>query len=226
MIEDNWIPTDDDIKWTKQTIEQMSVGDTWGVADSILRKESEDHYAVLKASPASILPLQRIGKVLALLDIELTASDAEIVEDAQAAAQQSAEEWSCTQCDELIANFALELGKWVLLDDDDENESWRVAVSHETKEGETHEVALSPMDYHLVAGDAHFFSWKWNSTLERERIIELADADLLMDALQSGDIFIMPTNYEGDLIPPHLRGLLFEKDDSDEIPAHPQDEEE
>jgi hypothetical protein len=218
MIEDNWIPTDEDIKWTKQTIEQMSIGDTWGVADSILRKESEDHYDVLKASPASILPLQRIGKVLAELDIELTASNAEIVEDAQAAAQQSAQEWSCTQCDELIANFSLELGKWVLLDDD-EHESWRVAVSHQTNDGETHEVALSPMDYHLVAGDELFFSWKNNDTLERERIIELADADLLMDALQSGEVFIMPTNYEGDLIPPHLRGLLFEK-------HNPQDEEE
>jgi hypothetical protein len=45
--------------------------------------------------------------------------------------------------------------------------------------------------------------------LERHEIIRLADEDTLLSKLKNEEVFVMPTNYGGELIPPHLRGLIF-----------------
>jgi len=210
MIEDEWTPSDDDTEWMKNHLAQMQVGDTWGVADAILRKDIDNVLTVTQASPASILPLERIRKVCAQIGYKLITDGAKVIHDPQAAAQESAQEWACTHkdCEERIVNFDLENAVWNQLDDDF---SWRVMVTHETPEGDTHEVALSPMDYNLVAGDELFFTWDGMRVLEREEIIEMADNDTLMANLGAGFLIIMPTRHEGVVVPPHLRGLIFYK---------------
>ena len=90
MIEDNWEPSQEDIDWTKEHYERMQVGDTSGVADAVIRKD-EDELVVIKATPHSILPLQRIGKVCHALGIKLSAEEAEMVDDSMQAAQETAQ---------------------------------------------------------------------------------------------------------------------------------------
>ncbi len=209
MIEDNWEPTDEDIKWTQDHIERMQIGDTWGIADSTIRKEEDGSMNVLKASPASLIPLQRIRKVCEKIGVELNTDDAELIQDPEAAAQESAKEWVCPTSGIPIVDFNLAEPEWVLTEAD--SEAWAVLVRHPSDEedGEMYEVALSPMDYHLVAGDELFFSWNGMRVLERHEIILLADDDTLLSRLQNKEVFVMPTNYGGELIPPHLRGLIF-----------------
>ncbi len=207
MIEDGWEPAQEDVNWTKETIDKMSIGDTWGVADAVLRKIDDDHFDVLKASPASILPLQRVKKVLNELNVELTSDNAELVEDAQAAAQQSAETWTCPNSGVPIVNFDLDKPEWVCIEEGEE--TWRVIVSHTNEEGDVFEVPLSPMDYHLVAGDELFFTWDKMKVLERHEIIIMADEGTLSKSLNDKEVVIMPTMWNESLVPPHLRGLIF-----------------
>ena len=209
MIQDDWNPTKEDIEWTREQVEKMQVGDTWGVADAVLRKDVDNVLTVLKASPASIMPLERIKKVCNEIGYVLIDDQAEIIHDAQAAAQEAAQEWSCTHegCQERIVNFDLENVEWLCLDPD--AEAWRVVVSHETAEGERHDVQVSPMDYNLVAGDELFFTWEGMPVLERHEIIDLADAGTLLRAIETKRVVIMPSTWNSELVPPHLRGLIF-----------------
>lgn len=207
MIQEEWEPTEDDIGWTKDHFARMQVGDTWGVADAVIKKESETHLNVVSASPSSLLPLERIGKVCVALDIEFTAADAEIIHDPQGAAQEAAQEWEYEGIP--LTNFDLENAEWILVDDT--NETWGVVIRHESDDPDKpHEVTMAPMDYHLIAGDELFFSWKGMPVLEREEIITLADDRMFQRALFIERIVIMTTHDEdGDLVPPHLRGLIF-----------------
>jgi hypothetical protein len=207
MIQDNWNPSEEDLEWTREHFNRMQVGDTWGVADAVLKKVSDNHLNVESATPSSMMPLERIGKVCVALDIDFTAADAEIVHDPQEAAQKAALEWT-HESGIPVSNFDMENAEWVCLDED---ESWRVIVRHESDDPDKpHEVALAPMDYHLLAGDELFFSWKGMLVLEREEIIQIADDRMFQGALEDEQILIMTTHDEdGDLVPPHLRGLIF-----------------
>ena len=200
MIEDNWEPSQEDIDWTKEHYERMQVGDTWGVADAVIRKD-EDELVVIKATPHSILPLQRIGKVCHALGIKLSAEEAEMVDDSMQAAQETAQSWVHEESGEPLVNFDLEDVEWSCTDDIE----WRVLIKHDGG----HEQLLSPMDYHLLAGDDLFFSWKGMQVMEREALIDMADDTTFIEALTSGEVLLMPSEWNGDVIPPHLRGLVF-----------------
>jgi len=206
MIADDWKPQEEDINWTREHYEKMSIGDTWGVADAVLRKDEDNILTVLKASPASLLPLERIKKVCEIIGVELVADNAELIQDPQAAAQAAAEEWTSPNTGIPLVNFDLESAEWMLLDPDEE--SWRVAIRHHD-EGDTDEVALSPMDYHLLAGDELFFTWDNMRVLERHEIIDMADGGTIMRALEDNTVIIMPSVWKEKPVPPHLRGLIF-----------------
>lgn len=199
MIEDNWEPTTEDIEWTKDHYERMQVGDTWGIADAVLLKE-EDGFRVTKATPSSILPLERIGKVCIEIGITLSADGVEVVEDPMQAAQDTAQDWVHEESGVPLVNFDLDGAEW---HETDKGE-WRVLVKHEGDEQE-----LAPMDFHLIAGDELFFSWDGMNVLERAEIIDIADAGTLMKGLEEQSIIIMPSNWNGRPVPPHLRGLIF-----------------
>lgn len=213
MIEDNWTPTEDDIVWTREQLERMQVGDTWGVADSVLRKDIDNVLTVVQASPASIMPLERIKKVCAEIGYKLFTDEAEIIHDPQAAAQQAAQEWEHEGIP--VVNYDLENAEWMCLDPD--AEAWRVIVRHESDDPDKpHEVALSPMDYNLVAGDELFFTWDGMPVLERHEIIDMADEGKLMRALETGAVVVMPTTWKNEIVPPHLRGLIFKTNRDEE----------
>jgi len=227
MIQDEWQPKEEDVEWTREQFKRMSVGDTWGVADAVLRKEDNNTLKVIQASPSSILPLERISKVCEVLEVFFDTSETQIVHDPQAAAQEAAQEWACPKSGIPIVNFDLENAEWIEVLHGEES-TWRVLVRHESDDpDEPHTVELSPMDYNLVAGDDLFFTWRdqqgetWR-VIEREEIIELADKDAFNRPLVDEMIFVMPSMYEGVIIPPHLRGLIFTPADRPQI----RDEEE
>jgi hypothetical protein len=199
MIEDNWEPTEEDITWTKDHYEKMQVGDTWGIADAVIMKE-EDGLRITKATPSSILPLERIGKVCIELGITLSADGVEVVEDPMQAAQETAQNWVHEESGVPLVNFDLDGAEWR----ETENGEWRVLVKHEDDEQE-----LAPMDFHLIAGDELFFSWDGMNVLERGEIIEIADSGALMQKLADESVIIMPSIWNGRAVPPHLRGLIF-----------------
>ena len=207
MIEDKWEPTDDDIQWTQEHIERMAIGDTWGIADAVIRKDSDTELVITKASPASVMPLQRIEKVCKKIGIELIADEAELIHDPQEAAQKSAEEWTCPTSGIPLVNFDLHEPEWLLLDD--AQEAWRVLIKTRDDEGVQHQVEVSPMDYHLLAGDQLFFSWKGDTVMERHEIIDIVDEGGLLTKMTDGSVYVMPSEYMGEIIPPHLRGLIF-----------------
>ena len=175
------------------------MGDTWGIADAVLIKE-EDGFRVTKATPSSILPLERIGKVCIEIGITLSAEGVEIVEDPMQAAQDTAKDWLHEESGIPLVDFDLENAEWREL----ENGEWRVLVKHEDDEQE-----LAPMDFHLIAGDELFFSLDGMNVLERSEIIEIADNGTLMNELKDASVVIMPSNWNGHAVPPHLRGLIF-----------------
>ena len=203
MIEDNWKPAEEDIKWTKEHFERMQVGDTWGVADAILKKEDAG-FIVERASPASVSPLERIRKVCVEIGISYDDTSVEIIEDPQAAAQESAKEWVCPESGIPLVNFDLDNPEWIMIEED----VWRVAIHH-PDDDDVSAVMLSPMDYHVLAGDDLFFSWKGMRVVDRAELIGAADMGGFATKLITGEFIVMTTEYEGELIPPHLRGLVF-----------------
>jgi hypothetical protein len=52
--------------------------------------------------------------------------------------------------------------------------------------------------------------------LEREQIIDMADEGSLMRSLEMGVVVIMPTTWNNELVPPHLRGLIFKTNRDEE----------
>lgn len=213
MIQDDWKPTEDDVEWTREQLERMQVGDTWGVADAVLRKDDDNTLTVLQATPASLLPLERISKVCKEVGYNFDADEAEIIHDPQAAAQAAAQDWTSPKTGVPLVNFNLEDAEWMLLDE--EEEAWRVVIRHDD-EGDVDEVVLSPMDYHLLAGDELFFTWDGMAVLERHEIIELADEGTIMRALEDNTVVIMPTVWKEQTVPPHLRGLIFKTNRDEE----------
>jgi hypothetical protein len=47
------------------------------------------------------------------------------------------------------------------------------------------------------------------NVLERGEIIEIADSGTMMKELEDASVVIMPSNWNGRAVPPHLRGLIF-----------------
>jgi|DEB0MinimDraft_4_1074332.scaffolds.fasta_scaffold02746_6 hypothetical protein len=226
MIQDEWQPEEKDVEWTREQFKRMSVGDTWGVADAVLRKDDDNTLKVIQASPSSILPLERIKKVCEVLEVSFDVSEAELINDPERAAQEAAKEWVHPESEIPITNFDLENAQWNEVTHEGMQGAWEVVVEHESDDPDNpHRVTMTPMDYHLVAGDELFFSWRGQDGLvwrviEREEIIALADSGTFLEPLAFTNemLLVMPTMYEGVVIPPHLRGLIFT--------PRPRDEEE
>ena len=101
-------------------------------------------------------------------------------------------------------NFDLDNPEWMMIEED----VWRVAIHH-PDDDDVSAVMLSPMDYHVLAGDDLFFSWKGMQVVDRAELIDAADMGGFATKLITGEFIVMTTEYEGELIPPHLRGLVF-----------------
>jgi len=220
---DNWTPAQDDIDWTRNHFDSMAVGDTWSVSGALLEKTDASELTLRQYPAESAMAVDRVSKVCGEINVTFSSEDAELIEDPMEAAQQAAKEWTDPESNIPLVNFDLAHGEWSVNAVPSQNEQgesviidqWSVRITHPNDEGEDHEVLMTPMDYHIIAGDDLFFAWQELRVIERDEAIELADGlDNLRDGLLHRSIVLLGTNYtngsgEEFTVPPHLRGMLM-----------------
>tara|TARA_R110002051_G_scaffold69508_6_gene125065 strand:- start:747 stop:1427 length:681 start_codon:yes stop_codon:yes gene_type:complete len=222
---DDWKPAQDDIDWTREHLNSMAVGDTWSVSGALIEKTGKDELALRQFPAESSMAIERVAKVCVEIDVNLDINEAELIEDPMEAAQKAAQEWVDPASDIPLINFDLENATWsvnAVPSQDEQGESviidqWTVRVTHPNEDGDEHEVLMTPMDYHIIAGDDLFFSWQGMRVIEREEAIVLADdREKLMGGLADSTIELLGTNHNDSVVPPHLRGMLMTHTNLDE----------
>ncbi len=227
---DNWKPTQDDIDWTRNHFDSMAVGDTWSVSGALLEKTDASELTLRQYPAESAMAVERVGVVCVSIDVNFVTEGSELIEDPMDAAQKAAQEWADPESGIPLINFDLANAEWsvsaVPSQDEEGNailiDQWNVRITHENEEeeGDEHEVLMTPMDYHIIAGDDLFFTWKGMRVVEREQAIELADSELVTVSLLEGDIALLGSEYMLHdtlfVVPPHLRGMLMTRITTDE----------
>ena len=215
---DDWTPAQEDIDWTQSHFDSMAIGDTWSVSGALLEK-SGDKELVLRQYPAeSSMAVERVANVCSEIGIVLDTKDAQLIEDPVKAAQDAAQEWTCPDTNIPLVNFNLEGAVWsmnVVPSEDEQGESmlieqWAVRITHPNEDGDEHEVFMTPMDYHMIAGDDVFFTWREMRVIEREEAIRIAD-DIILELLEGRVILLgesLKQDEEEHIVPPHMRGML------------------
>ena len=218
---DDWQPTKNDIEWTKNHFGNMAVGDTWSVSGAIVEKTAKDELTLRQYPPESALAVERVAVVGGEVDVQFNTKDAELIEDPMLAAQNAAKQWTDPESGIPLVNFDLSNPVWsvtaVPSQDEKGNavliDQWVVTVAHpnDEEEGEVHTVNMTPMDYHLIAGDDLFFTWRDMRVIQREEAIKLADEGLTVELLLSKQIMLLGSELiedENYPVPPHLRGMM------------------
>ena len=214
---DNWQPQKEDLDWTDNHFTNMAVGDTWSVSGALLEKTAEKQLTLRQYPVESAMAVDRGSKVCDEIQVEFVTEGSELIEDPISAAQNAAKEWADPASNIPLVNFDLENAEWSVhvVPSQDENgkstltDQWTVRITHpnDEEEGEVHEVLMTPMDYHLIAGDDLFFNWRGLRVIERGEAIELADNDNLMSVL-GNDVLLLGSNLGELVVPPHMRGML------------------
>lgn len=226
---DDWKPAEEDMDWTERHFDSMAVGDTWSVSGALLEK-TEDKQLTLRQYPAeSSLAIQRVQLVCEAINIDFNSEGSQLIEDPMKAAQEAAQEWQDPESGIPLANFDLANPHWsvsaVPSQDAEGNavltDQWTVRITHPNEEGDAHEVLMTPMDYHLIAGDDLFFTWNGMRVVEREEAIEIGNSREYMLQMIDGNIMLLGDTLVNDEeetleVPPHLRGMLMTRITTDE----------
>ena len=220
---DNWQPQKEDLDWTQEHFDSMADGDTWSVSGALLEKVSDKELALRQYPTESAMAVERIARVCEDLDILLNTDEAELIEDPVEAAQQAAQEWTHPESQIPLVNFDLVNAEWsmnVAPSQSEEGEpilveQWIVRITHPNEDGDDHEILMTPMDFHLIAGDDLFFSWRELRVIEREEAIKLSK-DIVLELIE-GNVVLLGESLKDDdedeehIVPPHMRGMLVLK---------------
>lgn len=215
---DNWQPQKEDLDWTDDHFSSMAVGDTWSVSGALLEKTAEKELTLRQYPVESAMAVERLSKVCDEIQVEFNVEGAELIEDPISAAQKAAEAWAHPESGIPLINFDLDNPEWSVhavpsVDENGESviiDQWTVRITHpnDEEEGEVHEVLMTPMDYHLIAGDDLFFNWRGLRVIERGEAIELSDNDSLLHHIVNGTVILLGSKYMDSDVPPHMRGML------------------
>jgi len=217
---DDWTPEQQDIDWTREHFNSMVVGDTWSVSGALIEKTSDTELTLRQYPAESAMAVERVARVCSDIDVVFSVTDAKLIEDPMEAAQQAAKEWTCPDSNIPLANFNLQDAEWSVTavptqsntGESEITDQWTVRITHPNDDGDTHEVFMTPMDYHLIAGDDLFFSWQGFRVIEREEAVILADdRESFVNGLLDLTLELLGTTYEGHAVPPHMRGMLVTK---------------
>ena len=218
---DDWTPAKEDLDWTQEHFNSMAIGDTWSVSGALLEKKSKDELALRQYPAESSMAVERVAAVCNQIDVKFSSDKAELIDDPAQAAQAAAQEWTDPNSGIPLVNFNLENAEWSMMAVPSQDESgnsvlidqWTVRITHPNDDGDEHEVLMTPMDYHLIAGDDLFFKWKDYRVIERDEAIKLSDNKLITSLLLQGDVILLGTQHteeeENFVVPPHLRGMLM-----------------
>ena len=214
---DNWTPQKEDLDWTQNHFDNMAIGDTWSVSGALIEKTSDAELTLRQYPVESAMAVDRVGKVCDEINIEFQTEGATMIDDPIKAAQLAAKEWVDPESNIPLANFDLENAEWevhAVPSVNEEGESviidqWTVRITHDNdeEEGELHVVNMTPMDYHLIAGDDLFFNWRGLRVIERGEAIQLADDERVMELFGS-EVILLGSTHEGHTVPPHMRGMM------------------
>ena len=226
---DDWKPAEEDMDWTERHFDSMAVGDTWSVSGALLEKTEEKQLTLRQYPAESSLAVQRVQLVCEAINIDFNSEGSQLIEDPMKAAQQAAQEWQDPESGIPLVNFDLANPHWsvsaVPSQDAEGNavltDQWTVRITHPNEEGDAHEVLMTPMDYHLIAGDDLFFTWNDMRVLERQEAIEIGNSREYMLQMIDGNIMLLGDTLVNDEeetleVPPHLRGMLMTRITTDE----------
>lgn len=228
MREDtDWQPTEAEIAWTKDALEQIAEGGTWAphgleyerTGASSLRLVSMVHHAGTVEAHA------RICKVLEHLKWDIDDDSVERIShdvppELQAQAQQAELEriqaivsgWLCPneECGKPLVDMPLEEVVWA-------NEGLQAYINPETgEEGEatrwmahitcddcSQNIPMNPLDYGYIAGEDLFYTWRFNElsalrVLTREQTVDLID--------NGGEGIALGSQFNEQEVPPHMQG--------------------
>jgi len=218
-----WQPEPQDVEWTRQVIDHLEDGQDWMEGEMCFRKTDDKVLTLLTRTERAEKAIERVKIVLGELDWTLVEEMAKIIpDDPQAAAemmQKEAESWTCPVCKEhRVVNMDLEHAIWGVKGDtnyvDEEGgvesyERWIVTILCDCGEP----VYLSPDDYYLIAGEVNFYTWNfvdeegmaWAArVMATEQIVKCVDSDVLGQL----NAFHLGTTFQGNAIPPHMRGTF------------------
>ncbi len=213
-----WKPTEGDIAWTKGVLDTLEDGQDWMEGEMAFRKTGDKELVLLTRTERAGIAAERVKFVLEELGWSLDESQAKIIPDdpmlAAQMMQEEAESWCCPKCEEhKVVNMNLEAATWHLMgnsvyvdEDGDSIQTPRWVVEIVCPCGE--KVYVSPDDYLLVAGEINFYTWNVDFQTLRvmtpDQITECADNGTIskINAQHLG------TTYEGNTVPPHLRGTF------------------
>jgi len=226
---DDWKPAEEDMDWTERHFDSMAVGDTWSVSGALLEKTEEKQLTLRQYPAESSLAVQRVQLVCEAINIDFNSEGSQLIVDPMKAAQQAAQEWQDPESGIPLVNFDLANPHWsvsaVPSQDAEGNavltDQWTVRITHPNEEGDAHEVLMTPMDYHLIAGDDLFFTWNDMRVLERQEAIEIGNSREYMLQMIDGNIMLLGDTLVNDEeetleVPPHLRGMLMTRITTDE----------
>jgi len=211
-----WEPTEGDIAWTKGVLDNLEEGQDWMEGEMAFRKVGDKQLLLLTRTERAGIAAERVKFVLEELGWSLDESLTKIIPDdpmlAATMMQEEANSWCCPKCEEhKVVNMDLETATWQLMGNsvyvDEDGDSiqtprWVVETVCPCEE----KIYLSPDDYLLVAGEMNFYTWNVDEQTLRvmfpEQITECVDNETLdvVNAIHLG------TTYQGNTVPPHLRG--------------------
>lgn len=218
----NWEPEKEDIEWTKNILDSIEMNQDWMEGEMAFRRTGENTLTLLTRTERAESAVERVKKVLDILEWELAVDDAKIIPDdpmaAAEAMQKEAEGWACPECNNVrVVDMNLEQGMWGVkgetqyVNEDGESQSherWVVGIACDC--GAT--VYLSPDDYYLVAGDINFYTWHMYDddalhclrVMPPEQIVECIDSGIM----EQISAFHLGTTFQGNTVPPHMRGTF------------------
>jgi len=222
MTDEEWNgPTEEDIEWTKSMFQQIEIGGVWAPANSGVEYtrtgETEVSLTRLLNHPSAGAIHARVLEVLEKTEWTVREDSAELVtppinpveaiNDRKEREQEIAARWECpSDCEQLLRDMPLEKGIWTyegmqqaLTDEGTivDTERWAVQVSCDVCGAL---ISLEPYDYTILGGDELSWQWGIHRVMDREDIIRAVD--------NSKELTILGTEYEGQRVPPHMRGLI------------------
>ena len=224
IMSDEWKPTEEDLEWTLDILDNLAIDATWTTGEMLFRRSGEKELTLVSRTNRAFGALQRVMLVLNELNWSLTEDGAKILSDDPveqlAEAQQEALSWTCpADCNQPVVNMPLSPSKvrWVnqgmqpLVDamgqlTGENAEMWTVEIRCDKC---NHAFMLKPMHYGLLVGDSDFYTLTYDEVtirvLGRDEVIKTVDESTTDNLLIVGSKHPLIENFK---IPPHMQGTL------------------
>ena len=213
-MSEEWIPTDEDLAWTRGVVEGLEMGQDWMEGEMAFRKTGDATLTLLTRTERAESASRRVEIVLQMIGWHLDMESVKIIPDdpmlAAEMMQEEAKSWLGPHCEEPpVVNIDLENAQWQglgtnqFVDEGGEEvvaDRWVIGLPCDCEEV----IYLSPDDYYLIAGETLFYTWEGWFPIQPEQICEAVDKGYWED------LYARPlgSSRGGKPVPLHMRGLM------------------